>query len=148
MLKHRIDTAWATPITQPMRRTPQGFEQEEEKYLRDQIEAGVIRPSNSPWSSPIVLVRKKDVGGRWCVDYHRVNDITVKDAYPLPRIDSCLDKLSSAKIFSTLDLQSGYWQLELEAQDGIHRQSKKTSNDKELIQSNPTSCPQNQKGNN
>ena len=114
VLKHRIDTAGAAPIRQPMRRTPQGFEQEEEKYLKDQIDAGVIRPSNSPWSSPVVLVRKKDGGVRWCIDYRRLNDVTVKDAYPLPRIDSCLDQLSSAKIFSTLDLQSGYWQLELE----------------------------------
>ena len=114
VLKHKIDVAGAAPIRQPMRRTPQGFEEEEEKYLKDQLEAGVIRPSNSPWSSPTVLVRKKDGGVRWCIDYRRVNDVTVKDAYPLPRIDSCLDQLSSAKLFSTLDLQSGYWQLELE----------------------------------
>ena len=114
VLKHKIDVAGAAPIRQPMRRTPQGFEEEEEKYLKDQLEAGVIRPSNSPWSSPTVLVRKKDGGLRWCIDYRRVNDVTVKDAYPLPRIDSCLDQLSSAKLFSTLDLQSGYWQLELE----------------------------------
>ena len=59
-------------------------------------------------------MRKKDGGVRWCIDYRRLNDVTVKDAYPLPRIDSCLDQLSSAKIFSTLDLQSGYWQQELE----------------------------------
>ena len=114
VLKHKIDTAGAAPIRQPMRRTPQGFEHEEEKHLLEQLEAGVIRPSNSPWSSPIVLVRKKDGGVRWCVDYRRLNDVTVKDAYPLPRIDSCLDQLSTAKIFSTLDLQAGYWQLELE----------------------------------
>ena len=114
VLKHRIDTAGAMPIRQPMRRTPQGFEHEEEKHLKEQLEAGVIRPSNSPWSSPIVLVRKKDGGVRWCIDYRRLNDVTVKDAYPLPRIDSCLDQLSSAKIFSTLDLQAGYWQLELD----------------------------------
>ena len=114
VLKHMIDTGGAAPIRQPMRRTPQGFEHEEEKHLREQLEAGVIRPSNSPWSSPIVLVRKKDGGVRWCVDYRRLNDVTVKDAYPLPRIDTCLDQLSSAKIFSTLDLQAGYWQLDLE----------------------------------
>ena len=117
LLKHKIDTAEAMPIRQPMRRTPQQFEAEEEKYLRDQLAAGVIRPSNSPWSSPTVLVRKKDGGVRWCIDYRKLNDVTVKDAYPLPKISMCLDCLASAKMFSTVDLQVGYWQLEVEEED-------------------------------
>ncbi|CAG2243770.1 Transposon Ty3-G Gag-Pol polyprotein,Transposon Ty3-I Gag-Pol polyprotein [Mytilus edulis] len=117
VLKHRIDTAHAAPVRQPLRRTPQAFEKEEEKYLRDQIETGVVRPSSSAWSSPVVFVRKKDGSVRWCVDYRKVNDLTIKDAYPLPRIDMCLDCLSSAKIFSCFDLQSGYWQIELNEKD-------------------------------
>ena len=117
LIKHEINTGLATPIRQAMRRTPKGFEGEEERYLKEQIEAGVVVPSNSPWSSPVCLVRKKDGTVRWCVDYRKLNDVTAKDAYPLPRIDSCLDCLAKAKVFSTLDMQSGYWQLELAEKD-------------------------------
>ena len=113
ILKHKIDTGFAAPIRQQMRGTPKGFEHEEEKYLKDQLESGVVVPSSSAWSSPVCLVRKKDGSVRWCIDYRKLNDVTVKDAYPLPRIDSCLDCLASAKLFSTLDLQSGYWLLNL-----------------------------------
>jgi len=111
VLKHHIDTGDAAPVKQPLRRTPQQYEGEEEKYVREQLEAGTIYPSKSPWSSPLVMVRKKTGEVRVCIDYRRVNERTVKDAYPLPRIDMCLDCLSNAKIFSTIDLQSAYMQL-------------------------------------
>ena len=62
-------------------------------------------------------MRKKDGTVRWCVDYRKLNDVTIKDAYPLPRIDMCLEHLQSAKYFSTLDLQSGYWQIEVDSKD-------------------------------
>lgn len=117
VLKHRIDTAEAAPVRQPMRRTPQGFEGEEEKYLNEQLAAGVIKPSCSAWSSPIVMVRKKTGDVRVCIDYRKLNERTIKDAYPLPRIDMCLDCLSSAKLYSTIDLQSAYMQLELAKED-------------------------------
>ena len=77
------------------------------------LTGGQIEPSDSPWSSPVVLVTKKDGGTQFCVDYHRLNDATVKDAYPLPRIDDTLDMLASKQWFSTLDLASGYWQVSL-----------------------------------
>ena len=117
VVKHRIDTAGAAPIRQPLRRTPLGFEQEEEKYLREMIDTGVIKPSSSAWASNVVLVRKRDQTVRWCLDYRSLNDLTLKDAYPIPRIDMCIDCLATASIFSCLDLQSGYWQLEMDERD-------------------------------
>ena len=72
---------------------------------------GVIQPSNSPWASPVVLVRKKDGSHRFCVDYRDVNAVTKKDKFPLPRVDDLLDQLGEAQYFSTLDVASGYWQI-------------------------------------
>ena len=75
---------------------------------------GVVQPSASAWASPIVIVPKKDGTSRFCVDFRRVNAVTKKDVYPLPRIDDILDTLGGAQYFSTLDLSSGYWQIELD----------------------------------
>ena len=72
-----------------------------------------MKPSTSPWASPVILVPKRDGTSRFCIDYRRLNAITTKDVYPLPRIDDILDTLGEAKYFSSLDLASGYWQVEL-----------------------------------
>ena len=120
LIKHRIETADAVPIRQQLRRTPQGFEGEGEKYLQEQIENGVVTPSTSAWASPVVLIRKKDGSVRWCIDYRKVNEVTIKDAYPLPMISMCLDCLSDASVFSVCDLQSGYWQLKV-AEEHRHK---------------------------
>ena len=77
----------------------------------------VISPSSSDWASCPVLVRKKDGKVRWCVDYRKLNSVTVKDCFPLPKIEECLDNLAGNTLFSTLDMNSGYWQLNLDEQD-------------------------------
>lgn len=71
---------------------------------------GIIEPSISPWVSHIVLVKKKNGETRFCIDYRKLNDVTVKDSHPLPKTDDCLDALSGSVWFSALDLKSGYWQ--------------------------------------
>ena len=72
-------------------------------------EIGAIRKSSSPWASAVVLVRKKDGFLRFCIDLRHLNNRTIKDAYSLPRIEETLDCLNGAKIFTSLDLKSGYW---------------------------------------
>ena len=85
--------------------------------IREMLEKGVIVPSKSPFSSPIVMVPKKDGSNRMCIDYRKLNDLTVKDAYPLPRIGQTIDALQGAGVFSSLDLASGYWQIPVAAED-------------------------------
>lgn len=84
----------------PLRRKHVAFEKEEQQYLQDQLDNGVIRPSESAWASPVLLVRKKDNSVRWCEDYRKVNDLTIKDAYQIQSIDMWLECLASASIFS------------------------------------------------
>ena len=74
---------------------------------------GIIEPSCSPWASPIILVPKKDGTTRFCVDYRKLNSVTKKDAHPLPHIQDIFDTLSGGKIFTSLDLKSGYWQIKM-----------------------------------
>ncbi len=81
------------------------------------LDRGVIEPCQSSWASPVVLVTKKDGTTCFCVDYRKLNDVTKKDAYPLPRIDETLDALRGSMYFSTLDLYSGYWQVEMDHRD-------------------------------
>ena len=81
------------------------------------LEKDIIQPLHSPWASPVVLVPKKDGSTRFCVDFRRVNVVTRKNAYPISRVDDSLDTLAGAKYFSTLDLISGYWQVEVSPED-------------------------------
>ncbi|KAG1930770.1 thy-1 membrane glycoprotein [Pimephales promelas] len=114
---HKIDTGSAPPVKVPPRRVPLHLQQEVVEQIKQMQENGIIRPSCSPWAAPVVLVKKKDGSLRFCVDYRKLNDVTRKDAYPLPRIDDALDSLTNACWFSTLDLVSGYWQVEVDPQD-------------------------------
>ncbi len=87
------------------------------KLVDDMQQQEIIQPSQSPWASPVVLVQKKDGSTRFCVDYRRLNRSTKKDCYPLPRVDDILDTLAEAQWFSTIDLASGYWQVEVQPDD-------------------------------
>ena len=85
--------------------------------VQQMLASDVIRPSNSPWASPVVMVKKKDDSLHLWVDFRQLNAATVKDAHPLPRIDDLLDALHGARWFSTLDLKSGYWQVPIQERD-------------------------------
>ncbi|XP_048084297.1 uncharacterized protein LOC125284405 [Alosa alosa] len=110
---HTIPTGDAAPIRQRYRPVPPNLYNELRTLLRDMLEGGVIRESASPWASPVVLVKKKDQSWRFCVDYRKLNAVTHKDAYPLPRVEESLTSLKKAEWYSTLDLASGYWQVEV-----------------------------------
>ena len=108
---HSIDTADAKPIRERLRRYPPAHMEAISQQVDDYLRQGVIEPASSAWASNLVLVKKKDGSYRCCVDYRRLNAVTRKDAYPLPRIDVCLDALATAKWFSTFDLKSSYHQV-------------------------------------
>jgi hypothetical protein len=111
VVEHKIDTGEHPPIyTHPYRVSPIVMTQQG-KEIETMLRNGIITPSESPWSSPIVMVVKPDESIRFCVDYRKLNNITRPDRYPLPRIDDTLDSLGQAVWFSTLDLASGYWQI-------------------------------------
>ena len=113
-VKHRIRLTDEAPFKERPRRIPPAMYEEVRQHIRDMLAAGAIRKSNSPWSSSVVLVRKKDGRLRLCVDYRKLNARTIRDAYSMPLIEATLDHLSGAKWFSTLDLQAGYWQIPME----------------------------------
>ena len=117
IVKHKINTGTAAPVKQNPRRLPLSKRELVREEISKMLEQGIVQPSQSPWSSPVVLVQKKDGSTRFCVDYRKLNNLTLKDSYPLPRIDESLDALQGSKWFSTLDLQSGYFQVEMDPTD-------------------------------
>lgn len=119
LVQHRIELVEDTPVKQRYRRIPPMLYGEVRQHLDEMLKCGVIQPSSSAWSSPVVLVRKKDGSLRFCVDYRKLNENTKKDAYYLPRIEETLDALCGAKYFSCLDLKMGYWQVSV---DEAHRE--------------------------
>ena len=114
LIHMHIDTGDAVPRKQSPQRMPFSVRQEVAKQLKSMQKNNVIQPSCSPWSSPVVMVWKKDGTHRFCVDYRSLNSLTKPDTFPLPRIDDLLDVLGKARYFSTLDLASGFWQIRLD----------------------------------
>ena len=117
LVKHEIKLTDDKPFKEPHRRIPPAIFQEVREHLREMLEAGAIRPSTSPYSSNVVIVRKKDGSIRFCMDFRKLNSRTVTDAYAIPRVDDTLHLLAGAKYFSKLDLRSGYWQVEIQEED-------------------------------
>jgi hypothetical protein len=87
--------------------------------LKELLDLGLIHPSVSPWGAPIIFIRKKDRSWRLCIDYHQLNKATIKNQYPLPRIDDLFDQMKGAMVFSKIDLRSGYHQLRIKVTDNI-----------------------------
>jgi hypothetical protein len=113
-VEHTINTGDHPPINQKFRRTPLSFEAEEEEHLKKLLDAGIIEPLSSPWSSPPVLIRKKDKTVCYCLDYRVLNEVTVKDSFRISSIEMCLETLADSMYFSTLDLASGYYKYQSE----------------------------------
>ncbi len=114
VLKHRIYTNQPVPIKQKPYRMSPGKQALVKEQLEEMLARGIVEPSCSGWASPVVLVPKKDATMRFCVDYRKLNAITDSDAYPLPNITEILESLAGAAIFSTIDLNSGYWQVAMD----------------------------------
>jgi hypothetical protein len=109
------------PGTAPISKRPYRMDVKDlvelKKQIEELLEKGFIHPSLSPWGAPVLFVNKKDGSRRMCVDYRSLNEVTIKNEYPLPRIEDLFDQMKGAKIFSKIDLRSGYHQLKIRAED-------------------------------
>lgn len=120
-VNHRIEVY---PDSKPYSRKPYRLSDAEAQELKAQLDKelskGWIRPSQSEWGAPVLFVPKKDGSWRKCIDYRVLNKHTIKSKYPLPNIEDCLDKVSGAQFFTSLDLRSGYHQIPMD-EDDIHK---------------------------
>ena len=116
--EHRIDVI---TVSKPVSQQPYRAGFREREFLASEIDkmlrAGVIEPAQSAWVSPGVIVPKQDGSYRFCVNYRRLNAVTIRDVYPLPRMDDYIDSLGETSVFTTLDCNSGYWQIPIREED-------------------------------
>jgi len=116
--EHRIEL---TPGSKPVGLNPYRRGPRTRKLIKAQVDRmlklEVIEPSQSEWAGPVVLISKPDGSPRFCIDYRQLNERTVRDSYPIPRIDDCLDSLGDAQFFSTLDCNAGNWQIPIAEED-------------------------------
>src|SRR5437764_14479777 len=117
IVKHTIDTGEEKPIKQKARRLSVKEKEIEKEHIEEMLKKGIIRKSKSPWSSPVVFVPKKGGEIQFCIDYRKLNKVTKKDNHPLPRIDEMLDKFEGSQWFSSIDLASEYWHVEMDERD-------------------------------
>ena len=111
LTEHRIITRDAFPVRLQPYRLPYAYREMVQEEIEQVLDHGIIEPSVSEWSAPMVIVKKKDGSIRLCVDYRQLNAVSEGDAYPMPRIDDLIDRLGKANYISTLDLTRGYWQV-------------------------------------
>ena len=116
LIKHKNKLTDKMPFKEHYQCIPPYMYDDVRAYIQEMLDIGAIHKSRSPWASSIVLVWKKDGGLRFCIDFRKLNNWTVKDAYLLPQIDKTLDSLQGSQWFSSLDLKSGYWQVKMDEQ--------------------------------
>ena len=111
--EHVIELLDTEPFKERFRRIAPPLVEEVREHIQEMLDGGAIRPSQSPWCNAIVVVRKKDGGLRFCIDFHRLNSRTKKDAYPLPRMQETMESMVGTHFISTMDLKSGFWQVKM-----------------------------------
>ena len=114
---HRINTGDAAPVKQPVRRSILALQEKEKQCIDKLVDMGMVVPSDSEWASPPLMVKKPDGSIRFCIDYRELNKRTVRDSYPLPLIEDCLDTLAGNKYFSKCDMSSAYYQILMDPRD-------------------------------
>ena len=112
--KHVIELMKDEPFKERFRHIAPPLVDEVCQHIQEMLDGSAIRPSQSPWCNAIVLVRKKDGSLRFCIDFHRLNAQTKKDAYPLPRMQETMESMVGARHFSCMDLKSGFWQVQMD----------------------------------
>lgn len=116
-VEHSIKTGDSQPVFRPPYRIPPAWQKQIREEVQNMLQAGIIEPSESAWTSPLVPVKKKDGSLRLCVDYRSLNMVTQEDWYHMPRVDELLEKLGKATYISTLDLTKGYYQVPVSRAD-------------------------------
>ena len=111
--EHIIKLTKSEPFKERFRRIAPPLVEEVREHIQEILDGGAIRPSNSPWCNAVVLVRKKDSTLRFCIDFRRLNNRTEKDSFPMPKMVDTMETMVGARIFSTMDLKSGFWQVKM-----------------------------------